>query len=119
MDTPKIFESEYRFCQILWEQEPINSTELVRLCKARLGWTKATTYTVIRRLRERGVVESENAVVRSLVSREEAERAEIDALVERSFSGSLPAFLAAFTRDRKLTKAEAEQLLSMIEQAED
>ena len=66
MEVPKIFESEYRFCLILWEHEPINSTHLVELCKEQLGWSKATTYTVIRRLSERGVVKNENAVVSSL-----------------------------------------------------
>ena len=70
MSVPKIFESEYRFCLILWEREPVKSTELVRLCKERLGWSKATTYTVIKRLADRGVLVSEDAVVRSLVSRE-------------------------------------------------
>ena len=66
MEAPKIFESEYRFCLILWEHEPINSTHLVELCKEQLGWSKATTYTVIRRLSERGVVKNENAVVTAL-----------------------------------------------------
>jgi len=66
METPKIFESEYRFCLILWENEPVNSTKLVELCKNGLGWSKATTYTVIRRLSERGVVKSENAIVSAL-----------------------------------------------------
>ena len=90
MSTPKIFESEYRFCLILWEHEPVNSTELVRLCKEKLGWSKATTYTVIRRLAERGVVRNENAVVTSLVSKAEAQEAEIDELVEKTFEGSCP-----------------------------
>ena len=95
MSAPRIFESEYRFCQILWENEPVKSTELVKLCREKLGWSKATTYTVIKRLSERGVVKSENAVVTSLISREEAENARIDALVEDTFGGSLPAFVAA------------------------
>ena len=69
MDTPKIFESEYRFCMIVWENEPVNSTELVKLSKELLGWSKATTYTVIRRLSERGVLKNENAIVSSLVSK--------------------------------------------------
>ncbi len=115
MDTPKIFESEYRFCLILWEHEPINSTELVRLCRDRLGWSKATTYTVIRRLAARGVIKNENAVVTSLISKETAQAAEIDELVEKTFQGSLPAFVAAFARREKLSEDDTAALQRMIE----
>ena len=83
MSVPKIFESEYRFCLILWEREPVRSTELVRLCKERLGWSKATTYTVIKRLADRGVLVSEDAVVRSLVSKDQVRAAQIDELTRR------------------------------------
>ena len=68
MDVPKIFDSEYRFCEILWENEPVSSSELVKLCREKLEWKKSTTYTVIRRLSERGVLKSENAIVTSLIS---------------------------------------------------
>ena len=78
MSTPKVFESEYRFCLILWENEPIKSSELVSLCKEKLGWKPTTTYTVIKRLSERGVVKNENTVVSSLVSKDEIQEAEID-----------------------------------------
>ncbi len=115
METPKIFESEYRFCLILWEQEPINSTRLVELCRERLGWSKATTYTVIRRLSQRGVVKSENAVVTSLISKEEAQASRLEEMVEETFQGSIPAFIAAFSRSKKLTKAEVEQLKDLID----
>ena len=115
MDAPKIFESEYRFCLILWEQEPVNSTRLVELCKQRLGWSKATTYTVIRRLSERGVLKNENATVTSLISKEQAQRSRLQEMVEETFEGSMPAFLAAFSKSKKLTRQEVAQLQSMID----
>lgn len=115
METPKIFESEYRFCLILWEHEPLSSGELVKLCRERLQWKRSTTYTVIKRLSERGVLKNENAVVSSLVSKEEVQAAEIDALVEAKFEGSLPAFLAAFTRRQKLSEGELDEVQAMID----
>ena len=115
METPKIFESEYRFCLILWEHEPIKSTELVKLCKERLGWKSTTTYTVIKRLSERGVVKNENTVVTSLISKDQAQQAEIDQLVEKTFDGSLPAFLAAFTQKRQLSDREIDAMQAMID----
>ncbi len=116
MNTPKIFESEYRFCLILWENEPISSRELSDLCKEKLGWSKTTTYTVIKRLSDRGVLKNENAVVTSLVSKDEAQISEIDELMEKKFEGSLPAFIAAFARSRKLSDKEIEEISRIIEQ---
>ena len=115
MDTPKIFESEYRFCLILWEREPIKSKDLVQLCQEQLGWKATTTYTVIKRLSERGVVKNENTVVTSLISKDQAQQAEIDQLVEKTFEGSLPAFLAAFTRKRQLSDREIDAMQAMID----
>ena len=115
METPKIFESEYRFCLILWEQEPINSTKLAQLCKEQLGWSKATTYTVIRRLAERGVLKNENTIVTSLVSKEEAQKSRLEEMVEETFEGSMPAFIAAFSKSKKLTRNEAQQLQALID----
>ncbi len=115
MEVPKIFESEYRFCLILWDSEPVNSTKLVELCKAQLGWSKATTYTVIRRLAERGVVKNENAVVTALISKEEAQKHRLEEMVEETFEGSMPAFIAAFSKSRRLTKTEVEQLQTLID----
>lgn len=119
MDTPKIFESEYRFCLILWKHEPINSTYLAQLCKEQLDWSKATTYTVIRRLAERGVLKNENAIVTSLVSKEQAQIAQLDELVEKTFEGSLPAFIAAFSRSKKLSSREVSQLKVLIDEYEE
>lgn len=117
MPTPKIFESEYRFCLILWENEPIASSKLAALCKEKLGWSRTTTYTVIKRLSDRGVVRNENSTVTSLVSKDEAQAAEIDELVEKTFEGSLPSFIAAFAKHKKLTDKEIEQIRCMIDTA--
>ena len=101
METPKIFDSELRFCEILWSHEPIKSSELVRLCAEELGWKKSTTYTVIKRLAERGV-----------------QRAESRAFVAHNFHGSLPAFLTAFMGNSKLSKEDADVLHAMIDRFE-
>ncbi|MGN1146487.1 MAG: BlaI/MecI/CopY family transcriptional regulator [Acetatifactor sp.] len=119
METPKVFESEYRFCLILWENEPINSTRLAKLCSERLGWSRTTTYTVIKRLSERGVVKNENAIVTSLVSKDEVQAAEIDELVEKTFEGSMPAFIAAFTKRKNLSKKEVEEIRQMLDEYEE
>lgn len=115
MATPKIFESEYRFCLILWEHEPLPSAELARLCKEKLGWSRTTTYTVIHRLSERGVVKNENGIVASLISKDDVQASELDELVEKTFEGSLPAFIAAFTRRTDLSQTEIDQLRAMID----
>lgn len=115
MTTPKIFESEYRFCQILWANEPIKSTELAKLCNEKLGWSKTTTYTVIKRLCERGAIRNENTIVTSLVSQDEVQAAEIDELVEKKFGGSLPAFVAAFTRHQTLSQEDIDAVQAMID----
>ena len=115
MGTPKVFESEYRFCLILWENEPINSTKLARLCNERLGWSRTTTYTVIKRLSERGVVKNENAIVTSLVSKDEVQAAEIEELMEKTFEGSIPAFIAAFTKRRRLSREDVTEIRQMLD----
>ena len=106
MSTPKVFESEYRFCLILWDHEPIKSRDLAQLCEEQLGWKVTTTYTVIKRLSERGVIKNENTIVSSLVSKEQIQTAEIEELVEKKFAGSIPAFLTAFTKSQQLTADE-------------
>ena len=116
MPTPKIFESEYRFCLILWEHEPIKSMELAKLCREKLEWSKTTTYTVIKRLCDRGVIRNENAVVTSIVSREEAQLSELDELVDKKFQGSLPAFIAAFGKRQALSDEQIRQIRRIIEE---
>lgn len=115
MDTPKVFESEYRFCLILWEHEPVKSSELVTLCKEQLGWKPTTTYTVIKRLSERGVLKNENTIVSSLVSKDEVQASEINEMVEKTFEGSLPAFIAAFTKHQKISGKEIDEVQRMID----
>ena len=115
METPKIFESEYRFCLIMWEHAPIAAAELAKLCLEQLGWKRTTTYTVIKRLGERGILKTENGLVVPLISKEEAQASEIDELVAKKFEGSLPAFVAAFTKRQTLSAGELDQLQSMID----
>ncbi|WP_310602750.1 BlaI/MecI/CopY family transcriptional regulator [Anaerosporobacter sp.] len=116
---PKVYESEYRFCLLLWEHEPVNSTELVKLCQERLGWKKATTYTVIKRLSERGIVKNENTIVTTLVSKDEIQAEEIDEFVEKTFEGSVPAFIAAFAKSKKLSAKEVTEIRKMLDSYEE
>ena len=115
METPKIFESEYRFCLIMWEHEPLTAVELVKLCQEKLGWKRTTTYTVIKRLGERGVLKNEDGRIASLISKEEAQAREINTLVEEKFQGSLPAFVAAFTKRRDISDRELDEVQRMID----
>lgn len=117
METPKIFEKEYKFCLILWEHEPIRSRDLAKLCEEQLGWKVTTTYTVIKRLSDRGVVKNENMIVTSLVSKDEVQASEIQGFVEEKFEGSLPAFFAAFTKRQKISEGDLEELQKMIDNA--
>ena len=115
METPKIFEKEYKFCLILWEHEPIRSGELAKLCEEQLGWKTTTTYTVIKRLSDRGVLKNENSIVTSLVSKDEVQASELEQFVERTFEGSLPAFVAAFTKHGKISDREIDAVQAMID----
>jgi len=113
----KIFESEYLFLCLLWEKEPVASPELVKLCEQRFGWKKSTTYTVIRKLSDKGVVKSEKTIVQSLVSKEEVDWQAGEELLERTTQGNIPSFLATFLKDRKITKEEAERIKRMIDES--
>ena len=115
MEIPKIHESEYRFCLIMWEHEPVTAAQLVKLCQEQLGWKRTTTYTVIKRLGERGVLKNDNSVITSLVSKDEAQMSEIDEQEEKKFEGSLPAFIAAFTKHQKISDAEIDAVQQMID----
>lgn len=118
METPKIYETEYRFCCIIWEHEPINSGELVKLATQKLGWKKSTTYTIIKRLCERGILKSEGAVIASLYSKEQIQRRESREFLEKTFDGSLPAFLAAFANGKSLSAQEVSEIRKMIDDYE-
>jgi len=115
MEIPKIHESEYRFCLIMWEYEPLTAVELVRLCQEQLGWKRTTTYTVIKRLGERGVLQNQEGTITSLISKEDAQNYEINELLEKKFEGSLPAFIAAFTKRQDISDAELDEVQHMID----
>ena len=115
MSTPKIFESEYRFCLIMWEHEPVTASALVKLCQEQLGWKRTTTYTVIKRLGERGVLKNEDGMVTALISKTQVQASEIDELVEKRFEGSVPSFIAAFAKRQDLTEADLNEMQRMID----
>lgn len=117
MEEFKLYESEYRFMDLIWEMEPVKSTELAKLAYDRLKWRKSTCYTVLKKLLEKGFVKNENAVVTAAVVREQVQKYESENLIEKSFGGSLPAFLNAFLKDRKLSREEADAIHQMIEEA--
>lgn len=115
MNIPKIHESEYRFCLILWEHEPLTAADLVKLCQEQLGWKRTTTYTVIKRLGERGVLRNDNGTVTSIISREASQVCEINELIETKFKGSLPSFVAAFTKRENVSEKDLDEIQRMID----
>ena len=106
---------ESRFADIIWSHEPVSSTQLVKLAAQGLGWKKSTTYTVLKRLAQRGIFRNEDGVVTACLSREEFYAAQSQQFVEETFSGSLPAFLAAFTSRKKLSQKEIAELQAIID----
>lgn len=117
MEPYKLFDAEYKFACLIWDNEPINSTELVKLSLTRLGWKKSTTYTVLRKLCERGILRNEGATVTAVIPKSEAQRYESQTVVDKAFDGSLPQFLTAFLGDKKLSAKEAAELKKIIEEA--
>lgn len=116
MDDLKLCESDYRFMSIIWDHEPVSSRTLVELCQQELGWKKSTTYTILKRLCERGFAENDEATVHSLVPRDRVQSYASEHFVEHTFRGSLPGFLAAFLGGRTLSEQEAAQLKQLIDQ---
>lgn len=119
MEDCKLYDAEYRLMDLVWQLEPVNSTALAKRCTELFGWNKSTAFNLIRKLSGRGFLRNEQATVTTLVGREDVMRYESRAVVEKSFGGSLPAFVAAFLNGRKLTGEETEQLRKMIEEAGD
>ena len=108
---------EARFADIIWEHEPLKSRELAELCKKKLNWNRSTTYTVLRKLCDRGIFQNKNSIVSSVLSRQDFHAVQSEKFVEETFDGSLPAFIAAFTQRKGLTREEALEIRRMIDAA--
>lgn len=114
MNDLKLCESDYRFMSVVWDSAPVSSGALVRLCQERLGWKKSTTYTVLKKLADKGFLKNKNSTVTALIPREQVQIFESGYVVDKAFGGSLPAFIAAFTQGRKLTAQEADEIQRLI-----
>lgn len=115
MDSTSLGAVESRFADIIWQNEPLTSGELVKICEKELNWKKPTTYTVLRKLCERGIFKNEGSMVSSVISREEFYAAQSEKFVEETFDGSLPAFIAAFTKRKNLSQKEIDEIRRMID----
>lgn len=115
MENLKLCDSDYRFMLIVWEYAPVNSGELVRLCSEKLGWKKSTTYTQIKKMCDKGYIENTQALVKVLIPKEKVQADESAYFVERTFDGSLPAFLTAFLGGKTLSETEARKIKKMID----
>lgn len=119
MKQYKLTDSEYKFVDIIWNNEPVGSSVVVKKCNEVFGWKKSTTYTVLKRLEEKGVLKNENSIVTTLISKSEVQKYQSDKIIKEMFEGSLPSFIAAFMQDKKLTKEEAENLKKLIDEYEE
>ncbi len=115
MKKVQLAEGELQFAELIWEREPVSSGELVKLCANRFGWKKSTTYTVLKKLCDRGLFVNHNASVTALISREEYFSIQSEQFVEDAFGGSLPSFLTAFMGRKKLSGKQAEELKQLID----
>ncbi len=113
----RLAEGEYRFATLVWENEPLPSGQLVRLAADALGWKKSTTYTVLKKLCERDILQNDGGVVTSLVKQSAVQQQESTAVVDRTFGGSLPRFVAAFLNEKPITSAEAAEIRAMLDAA--
>ena len=114
MTDAKLGAAEGRFADLIWQNEPLSSSLLAKLAEEELGWKKSTTYTVLKRLCDKGIFQNENGTVTSRMTKEEYAAAQSEKFVEDTFGGSLPAFLAAFTRRKKLSETELAEIQDMI-----
>lgn len=119
MEELKLGVVETRFADIIWQNEPIASGELVKKCEKELSWKKSTTYTVLKKLCEKGIFRNEKGIVSSLMSKDEFNSLQSEKFVDDTFGGSLPAFIAAFTKRKSLTKEEVEELRKMVDNFEE
>ncbi len=115
MDYKRLCESDYRFMCVIWEHAPLSSTELVALCREELGWKKSTTYTMLKKLCEKGLAQNENATVTALISKDQVQTAESTTFVNQTFGGSLPSFLTAFFGGKPISEQEANELKDLID----
>ena len=115
MDNYKLGFVEQKFAELIWQNEPISSGELVKLCLKELEWKKSTTYTVLKKLCEKGIFQNDNGTVTSLISKDEFFALQSKNFVDETFEGSLPAFIAAFTKKQTLSKKEIEEIRKMID----
>ena len=116
MKEIKLGAMETKFAELIWSNEPIPSGELVKLCEKELSWKKSTTYTMLRRLCERGIFQNKEGIVSSLLSKQEVVALQSEQFIDDNFNGSLPKFLAAFTTRKKLSKKEIDELQTLINQ---
>ena len=118
MENPlKLFDAEYKFMSIVWASEPVNSTELTRICEKELGWKKPTTYSMIKKLSKRGIMKNEKATVTTMIAREDVRKYEADAFIDKVFDGSMPSFITSFLQDKTLSEEEAQKIKAMIDGA--
>ena len=116
-ELSRLSESEYRLMEIVWENGQIEASVLAGICLERFDWKKSTVYTMLKRLGDKGALLFEKRMVKPLIEKEQVDRSESEVLLNKSFGGSLPDFMAAFLQGRKLTEEEANRLLEMIEEA--
>lgn len=119
METYRLYDAELKFMTIVWEREPVSTRLLTQLCQERLGWKRTTTYTVLKKLSDRGIVRNNDATVTALVKREQVQRYESGAVVDRSFGGSLPSFVAAFLNGRSLSAEDAAEIQQLIAKSQE